>query len=34
MKIDFMEYLKKNKVDKLKSISIVHDLTMIKEILR
>jgi hypothetical protein len=34
MKIDVMEYLKKNKRDKLTSISIVNDLTRVNEILR
>jgi hypothetical protein len=34
MRIDVMEYLKKNKMNKLTSISIVHDLTRKNEILR
>jgi hypothetical protein len=34
MRIDVMEDLKKNNVDELTSISTVHDLTQINEILR
>jgi hypothetical protein len=34
MRNDVLEYLKKNDVDELISISIMHDLTRINEILR